>query len=109
MGAATAFGVTHERHPVDAHTVLCSQSASLKSDGAGITVAQGSASAAVAACSDRWAQLWPDTAKPAAFAICVYPATPGNTGGGQVVFPAKPGLDNDQTCRAVGADLLSSK
>lgn len=101
-----AFTVVHHRAPTVDQMVLCNQTASLTSSGAGIAVQDISRSGAIAACSKEWAKLWPDTATPEAFAACVYPATAGGDGGMVVVIPARKALTNDQSCIAAGADLI---
>lgn len=106
-GGATAFAVVQARTPVDRHAVLCNQTASLTANGARITVRGDSPTAAIAACAAQWTTLWPDTPKPPAFAVCVYPATPSSAGGGQVVLPSQPGISNAQLCAAAGANQVA--
>jgi len=104
---ATGFALATGREPVSRASVLCSQTASLQSNGAGIKTLGTSPRDAIAACSARWTELWPSTPKPANFAVCVYPKTEHGEGGSLLVIPAGAGVSNDAACAAAGADQVA--
>lgn len=105
---SSAFTALHVRQAADTGQVLCSQTASITSNGAGVTVDHPTPAAAIAACRQQWTDAYPTTPVPPAFAVCIYPATPGNRGGAQTVIPARQGQSNNAACTAAGFDLITN-
>lgn len=106
VAGSLAFTVLHVREPAAAGVAMCNQTASTTSNGAGVELTDPTPAGARAACDQRWIELWPNTPRPAAFAVCTFPASDGNTGGGQVVIPARSGQANDAACTAAGFALI---
>lgn len=102
-----AFTVLQVREPVTTDVALCNESASTTSNGARIALTDSTPAGALTACEARWAELWPTTPQPAGFAVCTFPASDGNEGGGQVVIPALADQTNNSACTAAGFALIA--